>query len=77
MGGSAQVTQDPDDPCPCPAFTGCPCQPPLPLRVAEALPEADAPSAGPAAGAPVTPGAPGVTLPPHLGSLEEKTRSGT
>lgn len=47
----------------------------LPLGVAGALPEADAPSTRPAAGAPITPGAPGVTLPPHLGSLEEDTLS--
>lgn len=46
--------------------------------MAGALPEADAPSTGPAAGAPVTPGAPAVALPLHLGNLEEETlRSGS
>ena len=55
----------------CSLLTSWPIPAFLPLGVAGALPEADAPSTRPAAGAPITPGAPGVTLPPHLGSLEE------
>lgn len=58
-----------------PLLTSWPIPAFLPLGVAGALPEADAPSTRPAAGAPITPGAPGVTLPPHLGSLEEDTLS--